>query len=137
MLQFGLEGITIKLEKKNFLPTSNKFAMQNDPLMQLSLIFHRIVNKTTRNPEDFRIIGLVVSTKKTVTGVEGRGGKFVLFLLLFLSVHINFQYKLNSHKNFFFLMTIIFLFFYCFTYFSHLEFQFSHWQCPFLCLISM
>ena len=39
--------------------------------------------------------------KKTVTGVEGGVSKFVLFLSLFLPVHINFRYKLNSHKRLF------------------------------------
>ena len=82
-----------------------KFAIQNNPLMELRLIFHKAVNKSKLNVIviNFKVIGLVVfqQLRKLLLEWKGRGFKFVLFLPLFLSIHINFQYKLNSHKNLF------------------------------------
>ena len=44
---FGSEGVkTNKIKKENvFWPPSNKFAIQNIPIMQLHLIFNKTVNK--------------------------------------------------------------------------------------------
>ena len=36
---------SIKLKYIYFLPTSNKFVMQNNPIMQLRLIFYKTVDK--------------------------------------------------------------------------------------------
>ena len=61
---------SIKLEKCFFfLPSSNKFAIQNNPLMQLLLIFH----KTNWKSENFRLSRprSFSAIKKTVE--EGRG----------------------------------------------------------------
>ena len=83
--------------------TSNKFAVQNNPLMQLRLIFYKAVNKPKLEVLKFQShrLGSFQAIKKIETGVEEGGSKFVLFLSLFLSVHINFQYKLNSRKSLF------------------------------------
>ena len=99
---FGLKGVKIHKIRKIyfFLPSSNKFAIQNNPLMQLLLIFHKTNWKSKSNwkfqslsrPRSFSAI------KKTVE--EGRG-KFILLLSLFLTVHINFQYKLKYHTSLF------------------------------------
>ena len=40
------------------------------------------------------------------------GGDFVLLLLLFLSVHTNFKYKLNSHKKSFYRILLLYSFFF-------------------------
>ena len=39
LLHFGLEGVKIHKIK------NNRFVIQNSPLMQLGLIFHKTVNK--------------------------------------------------------------------------------------------
>ena len=41
--QFGLKGVKIHKIKKNVI-FSNKLAVQNNPLKQLRLIFHKTVN---------------------------------------------------------------------------------------------
>ena len=42
LLHFRLKGVKIhKIRKKYFLQTSNKFAIQNNPLILLLLIFHK------------------------------------------------------------------------------------------------
>ena len=86
--------------KSFFPPTFNKFAIQNNPVMQLRLVFHKTGNKN--NIKEWKLkshwLSSFSSIRKTETGVEVGVGKFVLFLWSFLSVHINFQYKLNSHK---------------------------------------
>ena len=48
VIYFGFAGVKIYKIKKNnfFLPTSNKFVIQNNPLMQVRLIFHKTVNKS-------------------------------------------------------------------------------------------
>ena len=61
--------------------------------------------------------------KKTVTDVKVSGDKFVLFLWLFLSVHQNFQYKLNSHKSLF-IITVNLFSSIAILIFSHLQFHF-------------
>ena len=99
---------SIKLEKYFFLPTSNKFAIENNPLMQLLSIFHK---KTKWKSENFSLsrLGSFSAIKKLWK--EGEG-KFILFVSLFLTIHINFQYKWKCHTSFF-----IVTFFYCFTNF--------------------
>ena len=44
LLHFGLEGVKIHTIKKKtfFVPISNKFAIQNNPLIQLRLIFRTV-----------------------------------------------------------------------------------------------
>ena len=84
-----------------FLHTSDKSAIQNIPFMcLLSLLFFTSLYKQTE-PENWKLSHRISSfsvIKKTVPGVKGKRGKFVLFLSLFLSVHINFQYIWNYHK---------------------------------------
>ena len=107
---FGLKGVKIHKIRKIyfFLPSSNKFAIQNNPLMQLLLIFH----KTNWKSENFKV-DLVVSQQLKKLWKEG-GCKFTLFFLLFLTVHINFQYKLKYDT---FYPNFLFILFYCFTHF--------------------
>ena len=63
-----------------------------------------------------------LAIKKAVTAVEGGGGKFVLFLSLFLSVHINLQYELSSHTSLF-IVTFSLFSYIALLIFSHLQFQ--------------
>ena len=99
-------------------------------------------------------LGSFLSIKKTVN--EGRG-KYILFLSLFLTVHINFQYKLKYHTSLFvaafglFPSIALLIFFICnFTVFFPLIFdykfneyllslanEFSHSLYLILCLISI
>ena len=62
LLHFGLKGLKIHKTKKNvfFLPTCNKFASQNNPLMQLHLIFHKTLMKTNGKSDKFKVVDLVV-----------------------------------------------------------------------------
>ena len=52
LLSFRLDGVKIHIIKKMpfFLPTCNKFAIQNNPIMQLRLIFCKTLIKTNRKP---------------------------------------------------------------------------------------
>ena len=129
---------SIKLEKSFFfLPTSNKFAIQYNPLMQLILIFQ----KTNQNSDKFKVlVDLAVSQQLRKLWKEG-GGKFILFWSLFFAVHINFQYKLKYHTSLFIVTFYLFssislLIFYhlpnhCFfsLIFDYKFNEFSHWQC--------
>ena len=63
-----------------------------------------------------------LAIKKAVTAVEGGVGKFVLFLSLFLSVHINLQYELSSHTSLF-IVTFSLFSYIALLIFSHLQFQ--------------
>ena len=87
--------------------------------MQSHLIFHKTGNQNKLQVLTFQAhrLSSFSAIKQTVTGVEegtGEGGcKFFLFLPLFLSAHINSQYKLNSHKSIF-IITVN-------TYFFHLK----------------
>ena len=94
-----------------FLHTSKKFAIQNNPLMQLRLIFHKTFNKNILKVWKFKVIGLVVfqQLRKLYLKWKWGGGNCVLFLSSFLSVHMNFQNELNSHKNLFIVLSIYFL----------------------------
>ena len=113
---FDWKGLkSIKLEKGFFLPTFNKFPMQNNPFMQLLLIFH----KTNWKSENFKV-DLVFFQQLKKLWKEG-GCKFTLFLSLFLTVHINFQCKLKYYT---FYPNFPFIFFYCFT---HFFFSYAIW----------
>ena len=86
--------------------------------------------------------------------MEEGGGKFILFLSLFLTVHINFQYKLKYHACLFIVTFYLFSSIALFN-FSHLQFHcfFSlifdykfneyvqrsslNWKCLILCPISI
>ena len=57
--QFGLKGVKIYKIKKNVI-FSNKLAVQNNPLKQLRLIFHKTVNTNKLKSEIFKVVGLVV-----------------------------------------------------------------------------
>ena len=61
--------------------------------MQLRLIFYKTVKKRKLKAWKFKShkLSKFSTIMKTITGAEGGGGKFVLFLSLFLSLHINFQ----------------------------------------------
>ena len=99
LLHLPLEGVKIhKIIKRwvSFLPTSNKFAIQINSLVQLRLNFHQIVNKNKLKVWKFSIFSEI---NKTVTGAEE--GKFFLLFLLFLPVHINLQYELNCRNGYF------------------------------------
>ena len=80
-----------------FLSTSNKFAIQNNAIMQLLLIFR----KTNWKSDNFNfLVDLAVFQQLGKLWKEG-GGKFVLFLSLFLTVHIYFECKLKYHTSLF------------------------------------
>ena len=84
---------SIKLKKCFFLPTFNKFLIQNNPLMQLLLIFHNANWKS----QTFKVLSdLVLFQQLRKLWKEGKV-KFILFWSLFLTIHINFQYKLKYH----------------------------------------
>ena len=84
---------SIKLKKCFFLPTFNKFLIQNNPLMQLLLIFHNANWKS----QNFKVLSdLVLFQQLRKLWKEGKV-KFILFWSLFLTIHINFQYKLKYH----------------------------------------
>ena len=65
-----------KLKKMFFFTSSNKFAIQNNPLLQLLLIFLKTVKKYKLEVCKFQIhrLSSFSAIKKTVTGVEGGGG---------------------------------------------------------------
>ena len=84
---------SIKLKKCFFLSTFNKFLIQNNPLMQLLLIFHNANWKS----QNFKVLSdLVLFQQLRKLWKEGKV-KFILFWSLFLTIHINFQYKLKYH----------------------------------------
>ena len=92
LLHFGLMGVEIhKIRKMFFLPIYKNFAIQNNPLMQLFLIFH----KTNWKSENFKVL-VDWEPFQHVRKLWKEGGeKFIFFLSLFLTAHINFQYKLK------------------------------------------
>ena len=107
LLHFGLEGFKIhKIKRKISLPISSKFAIQNNPLMQLRN-FSQSVNKNKLKLWKFQSkrLSSFLEIKKIV---ERGGGQVLLFLSLFLSVHINFKKKLNSHTSLFILTFYLF-----------------------------
>ena len=93
----GLKSIKLK-KKVFFLPISNKFAIQNKSFMQLHLIFHKTESLKIHSHRLSCFSGI----EKTKTSVECEMG-YVCFVLIivFVSTHINFQYKLNSHTGLF------------------------------------
>ena len=63
---------SIKLEKCFFfLPTSNKFAIQNNPLMQLPLTFHKPNWKSENFRNFLSRLGIFSVIKKTMEGERG------------------------------------------------------------------
>ena len=123
LLHFSLEGAKYhKIKKKKFfLHTSHKSAIKNNPRMQLRSISHETV---TRNKlKAWKLfqgnrLSSFSPNKKTVTRVEGEGGKFVLFWSLFSPVCVNLQNKLNYHKS---IITINSFPFNALLIFSHLQ----------------
>ena len=118
-----------KIEERFFLSTT--FGIQNNPLMQSSLIFHKTINKST---QQVKVIGLAVfqQLKKTVTRV----GTFVLLVSLFLSTHINLQYELNSYESLFIVTVNLFSSVFLPT-FSHLKFHCFFLKFFFISLMNM
>ena len=99
LLYFGFELVKNHKIKKIFFPrTSKKSAIQNNPLMQLHLIFHKRLMKTNGKSENSKVLAVFQQLRKLW---KGGGGKFISLLSLFLSVHIDFQYKLKSHGSLF------------------------------------
>ena len=103
LLHFGLEGVKIHkyLIKNFFLPTSNLFATQSNPLMALRLILPKTVNENKLKVCKFEShkLSSFSAIKKNITGVEWGRVKLVLFLLLFFAcTHIS-PLKLNSRKS--------------------------------------
>ena len=68
---------TAKLKKMFvFLTISNKFAIKNNPFLQLHSIFYKTINRNkmkVRRLQSHRLSSFS-AIKKTVTGVERRGG---------------------------------------------------------------
>ena len=72
----------LKLKKMGFfLPITNVFAKQNNPLMELCLIKNKTLNKNELKVFKFQIhrFSSFSAFKKIVTEVERGGGKFILF----------------------------------------------------------
>ena len=92
--------------------------------MHLRLIFCKAVNKNKLKVwklENHRLSSFSTIKKRKQDWKWG-GIKLVLFLSLFLSVHINFQYKLNSYKSFF-IVTLNLISSIALLIFSHLQFH--------------
>ena len=105
LLYFGLELVKNHKIKKIFFPrTSNKSAIQNNPLMQLHLIFHKRLMKTNGKSENSKVLAVFQQLRKLW---KGGGGKFILFLSLFLFLQINFQYKLQPHTTLFIIVVYL------------------------------
>ena len=108
-IYFILEGVKIhKFFFKNafFLSISNRFIIQINQPMQLGLIFHKTLNKLKVWKVHSHRLSSFSAIKKTEW--KGGGGTFVLFLSLFLPVHLNFQYKLNCHTSIFIVIFYLF-----------------------------
>ena len=72
-------------------------SIQNNPLIQLLLVFH----KTNWKSENFKVLAdLAVFQQLRKLWKEG-GGKFILFLSLFLTANINLQHKLKYQTSLF------------------------------------
>ena len=96
LVWWGLKSI--KLKKSLFFPPIfNKFAIQNNPLIQLYLMFH----KTDWKSENFKVIVLAAfqQLRKWLTGAEGER-QYVRFVFIII-----------------FVCTDKFIFFSCFTHF--------------------
>ena len=110
----------IKLKKCFSLPTSNKFAVKNNEIVELRLIFHKTINKNNLKVWKFQSHKLnnFSANKKTVTSVKGGG--MGLFLSLFLSVH-------NKYSNINWILITVFLYSY-----DSFQFIFFYWFSDFL-----
>ena len=60
-----------------------------------------IVHKTNWKSENFEVLVDLPVFEQLRKLWKERGGKFILFLSLFLTAHINFQYKLKYHASLF------------------------------------
>ena len=118
---FGGRLKYIKLKKCFSLPTSNKFAVKNNEIVELRLIFHKTINKNNLKVWKFQSHKLnnFSANKKTVTSVKGGGG-MGLFLSLFLSVH-------NKYSNINWILITVFLYSY-----DSFQFIFFYWFSDFL-----
>ena len=90
LVWWGLKSMKL-IEIHSFLPTSIKFVIQNNPLMQLHWTFQKAVNKINWKPKNFKFLGWAVfhQLRNWFLEWKRRGGMFNLFLSLVLSVHIN------------------------------------------------
>ena len=70
-------------------------------MIQSSLILYKTVNITKLKVLKFQghRLSSLSAIKNFVTGVKRKWGELVLFLSIFPSVHISFQYLLNFHKS--------------------------------------
>ena len=64
-----------KIHNFFFPPTSNKFAVQNNRLMQLCLIFHKTLIKANWKSENFKVIDVIVFQQLRKLW-KGEGTKF-------------------------------------------------------------
>ena len=102
----------------SFYPPPTNLTYKNSQLMQLHLIFHKGLIKTNWKSGNFKVlVDFPVFQQLKKLWTEG-GGKFILFLWLFLSVHITFQYKLKFHTilvmvTFYFLLLLCYFFLIC------------------------
>ena len=122
-----MEGIKIHKIKENifFLPTTNKLAIQSNPLIQLRLIYHKSLIKANWKYEYFKVLVYLAVFPQLRKLWKVGWGKFILFFWLFLSVHINFQYKLNSHKSLFIVIYYHFLLLITYFFLSPISLFFS------------
>ena len=112
ILYFILELKTIKMKKMVFWRFRQICNKKNIPLMQLRCWQ---LTETNSKSENFRVIGLVIFQQLRKLWLESKeGSKFVLFLSLFSSVHINFRRKMNSHSLFIIIINLFFLLLYSF-----------------------
>ena len=95
MLHFGLAGV--KHHKIFFLPTY-KSVIKYDPGMQLSLIFHKKVNRNKLKVRKFQShrLSSFSAIKKIVIRVQEGVSSLYSYHCLRL---YNFHYKLSSHKS--------------------------------------
>ena len=84
--------------------------------MQLLLIFH----KTNLKSENFKVLLDLAVFQKLWR--KGRG-KFILCLSLFLTVHINFQYRFKWHTSLFIISFYLFFFLLLYSFSTHLQFD--------------
>ena len=97
LLNFALKEVKIrKIKNIFFLPTSNRFAIQNNPLKELHLILHKTLIKTNWKSENLNFLLNLAA--------------FQQLRKLWKGVGIEIWYK-------FFYRNFLFIFFYCFTHF--------------------
>ena len=123
LLHFGLEGDKIhKIRKMFFSYPLQQICNTKEFTHAITLNISQSVNKNKLKVWKFKCLSRLVSFSATKKTVEGKRGKFVLLLSLFLSVHINFQYKLKYHIIPF-IITFYLFYFFALLIFSHLQFQ--------------